>query len=96
MNMECGIMHIRIFLLKVTNNERKILTHYEYADRIAEQIESVITQMHKQSKLWIHRNFNEPGFSLAFSFKFTYFCIVDIWTLKKGFFKRKQETIYSH
>ena len=80
MNMEYGIMHIRIFLLKVTNNERKILTHYEYTDRIAEQIESVITQMHKQSKLWIHRNFNEPGFSLAFSFKFPYFCIVDIWT----------------
>ena len=51
MNMECGIMHIRIFLLKVTNNERKILTHYDYADRIAEQIESVITQIVDSSEL---------------------------------------------
>ena len=94
--MEWGIMHIRILLLKVINNERKILTHYEYIDHMAEQTESVITQMHKESTFWIHPNLRRPGFSLAFSFKFIYFGIVDIWTLKKGFFQRKQETIYGH
>ena len=38
-----GIMLIQKFVLKVINNERKILIHYEIIDRIAEQIESVIT-----------------------------------------------------
>ena len=36
-------MLIRIFALKVTNTERKNLTHHEIIDRMAEQIESVIT-----------------------------------------------------
>ena len=42
-------MLIQIFVLKVINNERKILTHHEMIDRMAEQIESVITQECKQS-----------------------------------------------
>ena len=42
-----GIMLIRTFVLKVINNERKILTHHEITDRIAEQTDSVITQGHK-------------------------------------------------
>ena len=40
-----GIILIRTFVLKVINNERKILTSHEIIDRIAEQIESVITQV---------------------------------------------------
>ena len=42
-----GIILIRTFVLKVINNERKILTSHEIIDRIAEQIESVITQVGK-------------------------------------------------
>ena len=61
-------MLVRIFVLKLVKNERKILTHHETIDRMAEQIKS---------------NLRRPIFSLTFSFKFTYFCIADIWTLKK-------------
>ena len=50
--MESGIILVRTFVLKVINNERKILTHYEIIDRTAEQIVSVC----KKSKLWIHWN----------------------------------------
>ena len=76
-------MLVRIFVLKLVKNERKILTHHETIDRMAEQIKSVITHVRKESKLWIHPNLRRPIFSLTFSFKFTYFCIADIWTLKK-------------
>ena len=38
-------MPIRIFVLKVINNKRKILTYHEVIDRMAEQIDSVITQV---------------------------------------------------
>ena len=46
-----GIMLIQTFVLKVINDERKTLTHHEITDRIAKQIESVITQLRKESKL---------------------------------------------
>ena len=36
-------MFIRMFVLKVINNERNILTRHEIIDRIAEQIVSVVT-----------------------------------------------------
>ena len=78
-------MLVRIFVLKVINNERKIPTHHEIIDCIAEKIESVITQVCKETKLWIYPNLRRPNFSFTDSFKFTYFCIVDIWTLKKEF-----------
>ena len=57
-----GIMLIRTFVLKVINNERNILTDHEITDRIAEQIESVITQVCNESKLWIHPNLRRPIF----------------------------------
>ena len=38
-----------MFVLKVINNERKILTRHEIADCIAEQIELVITRVCKES-----------------------------------------------
>ena len=44
-------MLIQTFVLKVINDERKTLTHPEIADPIAKQIESVITQLCKESKL---------------------------------------------
>ena len=50
-------MLIRKFLLKLINNERKILTHREIIDSIAEQIESAITEVRKESKLWILQTF---------------------------------------
>ena len=75
-------MLVRIFVIKLVKNERKILTHHETIDRMAEQVKSVITHVRKESKLWIHRNLRWPIFSVTFSFKFSYFCIADIWTLK--------------
>ena len=55
---------------EVINNERKILTHYEIIDRIARQID--LTQVYKQSKLWIHPNVRLPRFLFTYSFKFAY------------------------
>ena len=46
-----AIMLIWTFVPKVINNERKILSYYKITDRIAEQIEPVITQVCKASKL---------------------------------------------
>ena len=43
------IMLIWMFVLKVINNERKILTRHEIIDRIAEQIVLVITRVCKES-----------------------------------------------
>ena len=40
-------MLIQIFVLKATNNEKKILTHREIIDCMIEQIEWVITQLRK-------------------------------------------------
>ena len=91
-----GIMLVRKFVLKVINNERNILTPHEIIDRVAEQIVSVITQVCKESKLWIHPILRRPCFSFTYQFKFTYFCIVYIWTFKKTFCLRKQETIANH
>ena len=54
--MRREIMLIRTFILKVINNERKRLTYHEIIDDIAEQIVFVITQVCKESKLWIHWN----------------------------------------
>ena len=63
-------MLIKIFVIKIINKETKILTHHEIIDCMAEQIESVITQMYKESKLWIHPNLRRPGFSLTFYITF--------------------------
>ena len=58
-------MLIASFVLKLINNKRKILTHQEVIGRIAEQIKSVITQVCKESKLWIHSNLRRPSFSFS-------------------------------
>ena len=58
-------MLIASFVLKLINNKRKILTHQEIIGRIAEQIKSVITQVCKESKLWIHSNLRRPSFSFS-------------------------------
>ena len=42
-------MLIRMFIIKVINNERKILTRHEIIDRIAEHIVLVITRVCKES-----------------------------------------------
>ena len=44
-NMGRGILFIRRFVLKVINNESKILTHHEIIDCIAQEIVSIITQV---------------------------------------------------
>ena len=56
---------------------------------MAEQIELVITQVSRESKLWTHPNLLRQSFSLTFSFKFTYFCIVDIL----NFFKENNKPL---
>ena len=38
-------MPIQIFVLKVINNDRKILTHHKIINRMVQQVESVITQV---------------------------------------------------
>ena len=43
------IMLIRMLVLKVINNERKMLTHHEIIDRIVEQIVLLITRVCKES-----------------------------------------------
>ena len=66
-------MLIRMFVLKLINNERKRLTHHEIIDRIAEQTGSVIIHVSKESKMRIHPNLR-PRFSFTYSFKSTYKC----------------------
>ena len=63
-------MLIPRFVLKVINNERKNLTHHEVIDRIAQQIAFVITQMCKESRLWIHPNLRGPSFLFTYSLTF--------------------------
>ena len=63
-------MLIPRFVVKVINNERKNLTHHEVIDRIAQQIAFVITQMCKESRLWIHPNLRGPSFSFTYSLTF--------------------------
>ena len=79
-----GIMLIRTFILKVINNQIKILTDHKIVDRDAEQSESAIPQVCKESKLWIHPNLWRPSFLFTYSFKLTYFAIIYI-DLKKEF-----------
>ena len=52
---------------KSNNNEKKLLTRHEIVDGIAENIASVITQLCKEAKLWIHPNIWRPNFSFTYS-----------------------------
>ena len=61
---------------KINNDGRKKLTYHEIIGRTAEQTESVITQVCKESKLWICPNLRRPRFSFTYSFKFAYKCFV--------------------
>ena len=61
---------------------------------MAEETESVITQLYKESKLWVHSKLQQiccTSFSLTFSFKFTYICIVDTWPLKRNILKENKK-----
>ena len=44
--------------------KEKFLTYQEIIDRIAEQIESVIFQVCRKLKLWIHRTYGSQFFHL--------------------------------
>ena len=61
------------------SNERKFLSHQEIIDRMTEQIESEISKVCKESKLWVHPNLRHPSLSLMFLLKFTSFCMAFIW-----------------
>ena len=91
-NMGRGIILIRMIVLKVINNKIKVLTHLEIIDHMGQGIESVITQMSKESNMRIHLNLRRPNFSYYFSFKFHYFCIVDIWTAIRNFVKENKKS----
>ena len=84
-------MLIRTFVLKVIDNERNILNRHNIVNCISENVVSVIAQVCKETKLRIHSNLRRPNFSFTYSFKFTYFCIVDIWTLEKNFVKESKK-----
>ena len=67
-------MLIRTFVLKIINNKRKIETYHGIIDHTVEQI---LLEC-KETKLWIHPNLQRPNFALTYSFKFIYFCTVDV------------------
>ena len=77
-------MLIQMFVLKVINNERKVLTRREIINCIAEQIVLVINRVCKESM-----NLRRSSVSFTYLFKFTYFCFVHVWTLKKEFCFKK-------
>ena len=84
-------MLIRTFVLKIINNETIYLTHHGIIDCTAHKIVSVIVQMCKETKLWIHPTLQRLNFSFTYSFKFTYIDLmyIDIWTLKKDILLKK-------
>ena len=86
-NMERRIMLIRKFVQKY--NERNILTLHEIIDCIAEKTVSVIIPLCEETKWWIHPNLRQTNFLYTYSFIFTYFCIVDIWTFTKAILLKK-------
>ena len=78
-------MLIRMFVLNVINNERKILTPHKITDHIAEQIVLVITRVRKESM----SSSELTAVNFTYLFKFNYFYFVDVWTLKKECCLRK-------
>ena len=88
-SMGKGIILIWTFVVKVIINERKVLTHHESIDCIAEKIVSVTTRVCNETKLWIHSNLRRPRFSFAYSYKLSYFCIIEKWTLEKWILLKK-------
>ena len=66
-----GKMLIRTLFLKVINNERKILTHHEIIDCIAEQIVQTIKTV-DSSELKAAKSLIYSVTQLVYSFKFTY------------------------
>ena len=58
---------------------------------MAEQIALVITQVRKESKLWIHPNLQRPSFSLMFLLKFFSSSIEDIRALKRDFVRENKK-----
>ena len=58
---------------------------------MAEQIELVITQVRKKSKLWIHPNLRRSSFSLMFLLKFFSSGIEDIRALKRDFTRENKK-----
>ena len=73
-----GVKLIQMFVAKVINNERNILTHHEIIDHIAEQIEPMIPQVRKKTKLRIHPNWRRSSLSYSYSFKLACFSILYI------------------
>ena len=64
------------FVLKVKITKEKKLTHCEITDCITEQTGLVITQVCKESKLWVYLDLWQPCFSFTYTFKLTYKCFV--------------------
>ena len=84
----------QIFVLNVINIEWQSLVYPEIIYHMAEETESVITQLYKESKLWVHSKLQQiccTSFSLTFSFKFTYICIADTWPLKRNILKENKK-----
>ena len=87
-------MLIRTFVLKIINNETKHLTHHEIIDRTADKIVSMIAQICKETKLWIHPTLQRLNFSFTYLFKFTYIELIYIYRymdLKKRNFVKENK-----
>ena len=95
MNMERRIILIERFAVKVRNDLKNFNSSWNHwlhcrANHISNH-SSV-----QRIKTVDYPNLRRPSFTFTYSFKFTDFCIVHIWTLKKEFCLRKQDTIHSH
>ena len=77
-----------MFVVKVINNERKILTRHEM---ITLQNKMCWWSLVCVKNQWVHPKLQRSIVSFTNLFKFTYFCLVAVWTLTKAFFKEKMK-----
>ena len=56
--------------------------HHKINDHMAEESDQ---KVYTELKMWVYPNLRWQTLSLTFSFKFIYFCILHIWTLRKEF-----------
>ena len=76
---------IRMFVLKVINNEKKPVMK----SLIALQSKLCWWSLECVKNQWIHPNLRRPLVSFTYLFQFTYFCFVYVGTLKKGILLKK-------
>ena len=92
MNMERRIILIESFAVKVRNDLKNFNSSWNHWLHC--RTNHINHSSVQRIKTVDYPNLRRPSFTFTYSFKFTDFCIVDIWTLKKEFCLRKQEAIH--